>query len=138
MDIRKDAQISLEYMVLIGFITLTTIPLILIYYTFTQESGDEISAAQVNQIGKRIVEAAESVYYLGEPSQTTLRVNIPGQIKSAGLSDYEVVFNVTTNSGIAEIVQSSSVNITGTLPLNKGTYTLTIKAESNGVKVSYK
>lgn len=136
---KKEAQISVEYMFLIGFATVITIPLIIIYQSFTQDSNDEINSLQINQIGKKIVDAAESVYYLGEPSQTTLRVNIPNNIVLADLSaGYEVVFKIKTRSGQSDIVQSSSVNITGSLPVNKGTYTITVKAISDYVNVSYR
>jgi len=90
------------------------------------------------QIAKKIVDAAESVYYLGEPSQTSLRVNIPNNVVSANLSDYEVVFKIKTRAGLVDIVQSSDVNITGSLPTNMSTYLITIKAESNYVNVTYR
>lgn len=138
MNQRKNSQISVEYMMIIGFATLITIPLIIIYYSFTQESSEEISSAQIQQVAKNVVDAAESVYYLGEPSQTTLKVNIPGNIVLASLSDREVVFEMKTKAGKVDIVRSSSVNITGSLPINKGTYTITVKAKSNYVEVSYK
>ena len=136
---KKEAQVSIEYMMIIGFATIITIPLIIIYYTFIQESGDEINSVQILQISKKIVDAAESVYYLGEPSQTILKVNIPGNIASADLSSgYEVVFKIKTKSGESDIVWNSNVNITGSLPINKGTYTITVKAVSDHVEVSYK
>ena len=136
---KKEAQISVEYMFLIGFVTVITIPLIIIYYTFSQESSEEITSSQIMQVAKKVVDAAESVYYLGEPSQTTLKVNIPDNIVLANLSaGYEVVFKIKTRSGKSDIVQNSNVNITGSLPTNKGTYTITIKAVSDHVEVSYK
>lgn len=135
---KKEAQISVEYMVIIGFVTIITIPLIIIYYSFVQDSGDEIASTQISHVAKKIVDAAESVYYLGEPSQTTLRVNIPNNVILANLSDYEVVFKVKTRSGVVDIVQSSNVNITGSLPTNMSTYLITIKAESNYVNVTYR
>ena len=67
---KKEAQISIEYLMIMGFVTVITIPLIIIYFTFTQESGDEIKSTQILQISKKIIDAAESVYYLGEPSQS--------------------------------------------------------------------
>jgi len=134
---KKEAQVSVEYMMIIGFATVITIPLIIIYYTFTQESGDEIASTQIIQVAKKVVDAAESVYYLGEPSQTTLRVNIPNNVILANLSNYEVVFRLKTKSGEVDIVQSSTVNITGSLPTNKSTYLITVKAVSDYVKVSY-
>ena len=136
---KKEAQISMEYMLLIGFVTVMTIHLIIIYFTFTQQSGDEIRSTQVLEISKKIVDAAESVYYLGEPSQTTLRVNIPSNIVDINLSSgKEIIFKIKTGSGIVDIVQSTSVNITGSLPTNKSTYRITLKAKSNYVEVSYK
>ena len=142
---KKEAQVSIEYMMIIGFVTVITIPLVIIYHNFTQDSNYEISSTQINHVAKKIVDAAESVYYLGEPSQTTLKVNIPDNVVAVDLekgsletSYYEVIFNISTKSGIAEIVQNSPVNITGSLPVNKGTYTITIKAVSDHVEVSYR
>ena len=135
---KKEAQISIEYLMIIGFVTVITIPLIIIYFSFTQESGDEIKSTQILQIAKKIVDAAESVYYLGEPSQTTLRVNIPNNVIGINLSTgKEVVFRIKTKAGEVDIGQSSSVNISGSLPINKSTYKITVKAKSNYVEVSY-
>ncbi|MEK6876404.1 MAG: hypothetical protein AABX63_03265 [Nanoarchaeota archaeon] len=136
---KKEAQISVEYMVIIGFVTIITIPLIIIYYTFTQESNEEITSSQISQISKKIVDAAESVYFIGEPSQTTMRVNIPDNVLLANLSSgKEVVFRIRSGTGESDIVQTTSVNISGSLPINKGTYLVTIKAMPNYVNASYK
>ena|SRR3989338_7228906 len=136
---KKEAQISVEYMVIIGFVTIITIPLIIIYYTFTQESNDEITSSQISQISKKIVDVAESVYYIGEPSQTTLRINMPDNVILADLSSgKEVVFRIRSGAGEADIVQTTSVNISGSLPINKGTYLVTIKAMPDYVNASYK
>jgi len=136
---KKEGQISVEYMVIIGFVTIITIPLIIIYYTFIQESSEEIASTQIIQIAKKIVDASESVYYLGEPSQTTLRINMPDNVILVNFSSgKEVVFRIKSGSGEADIVQTTSVNITGNLSTNKGTYTLTVKAMSNYVNVTYR
>jgi len=135
---KKEGQISVEYMMLIGFVTIVSIPLLIIFFSFTQDSGDEIASVQVQQIAKKIIDAAESVYYLGEPSQTTLRVNIPDNVVLVNLSDYEVVFKIKTKSGEVDIVQNSDVNITGFLPTNQSTYLITVKAGPNYVNVSYR
>ena len=136
---RKKSQISVEYMVIIGFVTLITIPLILIYHSFVQDSSDEITATQVQQIAQKIADTAESVYYIGEPSQTTLNINMPDMVAAVNLSaGYEIVFKIRTGSGTADIVQGSSVNITGSLPVNKSSYAITLTAKSDYVEVSYK
>ena len=131
-------QISVEYLMVIGFVAVITIPLVIIYYTYTADSSDEIIASQIGQIARKIVDAAESVYFLGSPSQTTLKVYIPNQIAGASLDNKEVLFNISTRSGISEIVQVSSIDLTGSLPTSQGAYTITLKARENDVEVSYK
>ena len=138
MAYASSGQVSIEYMIIIGFVTVITIPLIIIYHSFIQESNDEITSTQVSQIAKKIVDAAESVYYMGEPSQTSLRVNIPGNVITANTSNYEVLFQIKTKSGVIDIIQSSSVNITGSLPTNRSTYMITVRAVSNYAYVSYR
>lgn len=134
----KSSQVSVEYMLIVGFAAIITIPLIIIYYSFTQSSSEEIVSAQFDSILRSVVDAAESVYYLGEPSQTTLKVNIPEDAVLSNLSNNEALFRIYTRVGEADIVQSSSVNITGSLPTNKGSYAITIRAISNYVSISYK
>ena len=138
MAYASSGQVSIEYMIIIGFVTVITIPLIIIYHSFIQESNDEITSTQVSQIAKKIVDAAESVYYMGEPSQTSLRVNIPDNVITANASNYEVLFQIKTKSGVVDIIQSSSVNITGSLPTNRSTYIITVRAISNYTHVTYR
>ena len=130
------SQISVEYMLIIGFATLITLPLLLIYYSYSSDTSDSVAASQALQIARKIVDASESVYYLGKPSQTTLKINFPEKIKGASLNNYEVVFNVSTANGIAEIVQGSSVNISGSLPTTSGIHIITVKAEDRYVKIT--
>ena len=130
------AQVSVEYMLIMGFATLMTIPLLLIYYTYTSDSSDTVATSQALQIARRIVDSSESVYYLGKPSQTTLKLNFPDKIKAAKMENYEVIFNLSTTHGIAEIVQVSAVNISGNLPTSRGIHIITIKAEDGYVQIT--
>lgn len=130
------SQISMEYMLIIGFATLMTIPLLIIYYTYYSDSSDSVAAGQALQIARKVVDASESVYYLGKPSQTILKLNFPDKIYSTNLSSREVVFKIKTQSGIADIVQVSSVNISGSLPTTQGMHTITVKAEEGYVQIT--
>ena len=133
----QKSQISVEYMLVVGFVTIITIPLLLIYMTFNQDSNAEIASSQLDQVIKKIADASESMYYLGEPSQTTLLLSIPANVVSANLSSSEIVYRLRTADGVSEIVANSRVNMTGTLPIGEGTYSLTIVAKTNHVEVSY-
>ena len=130
------SQVSVEYMVIMGFAALMTIPLLLIYYTYSADSKDLVATGQALQIARNIVDSSESVFYLGKPSQTTLKLYFPDGISSINLSSNEVIFKMKTKNGIADIVQISPVNITGNLPTSEGIHILTIKAENNYVQVT--
>jgi len=132
------SQVSIEYLIILGFVALMTAPLLIIYYKYTTESRTEIVTSQITQIATKIVDAAESVYFLGEPSQTTIKVSIPNQIAGASLDNREVIFNVSGKEGISEIVKVSSVDLTGELPTKQGIYSLILKARSTDVEIAYK
>lgn len=132
------SQVSVEYLLILGFVTLMVIPLIILYYTYTLNSSDEIATSQIGLIANKIVDAAESVYFLGEPSQTTIKVYMPNKVAGTSLDNKEILFNISTKSGISEIVQISSVNLIGNLPVREGIYFITLNATSTGVIISYK
>ena len=130
------SQVSVEYLFIMGFATLMTIPLIVIYYTYYSDSTDAVASSEAFQITRKIVDASESVYYLGKPSQTTLKLNFPNNIYSTNLSNKEVVFKIKTKEGITDIVQVSSVNMNGSLPTSQGIHVITVKAESGYVQIT--
>ena len=129
-------QVSVEYLLIMGFATLMTIPLLLIYYIYTSDSSDSVATSQALQIARKIVDSSESVYYLGKPSQTTLKVNFPDKIHSTNLSSREVVFKIKTTNGITDIVQISSVNMSGSLPKTQGIHVITVTAQDNYVQIT--
>ena len=130
------AQVSIEYLFIIGFVTLITIPLLVIYFSYSAQSKDIVATSQALQIARKIVDSAEPVYYLGKPSQTTLKLNFPDGIVSTNLSNREVVFKISTNSGVTDIVEVSSINISGNLPLTEGVHVVTVKAEDGYVQLT--
>ena len=142
MKEQKSSQVSVEYMLIMGFVVIMTVPLLVLYYTYTQGASDEIITSQVNQISRKIVDAAESVYFLGIPSQTTIKVYMPKQIAGASIDKRELVLNVSTKGGISEIVMVSSVNLTSDLnpplPIKQGLYSINLNATAEGVRISYK
>ncbi len=130
------SQVSTEYMLIMGFVTVITIPLIIIYYAYSSDTSEAVASSQMLQIARAVVDSAESVYYLGKPSQTTLKLNFPENIYSTNLSNKEVVFKMKTKNGVTDIVQISSVNMSGSLPATQGIHVLTIKAEDGYVQIT--
>ena len=130
------SQVSVEYMLIMGFATLMTIPLLVIYYTYSADTADSVALSQTLQIERKIIDASESVYYLGKPSQTTLKLNFPDRIYSTNISNMEINFKVKIQTGITEVVQVSSVNMSGSLPTSQGLHIVTVTAQDNYVQIT--
>ena len=96
------AQASMEYLLVAGLIILVILPSIYIFYSYSHRSNVEISQSQVNNVGRKIVDAAEEVYYLGGPSKTTLDLTMPEGVKKMEIwGKRELVFFMDDGSEFA-------------------------------------
>lgn len=132
---KRFGQISIEYTAVIGFALLMIIPLIVVFFLQSGDLTDKVNMNQANQIGIRLVDAAESVYYIGQPSKTVLKVYMPNHVQKINISNREIVFKIETINGIKEIVRTSSVNITGNLSKENGIQYITVEAKGGYVDI---
>jgi len=134
--LKNKAQVAMEYMILVGFLVVITIPLILVYNTQYKGTSQQIIANQAEQIGQKIVDTAESIYYLGQPSKTTIKIYMPQQIESITITDYEIMFQLMSSKGTEDVVKLSSVPLNGTLPTTSGMHYITIQSVGSYVNIS--
>ena len=130
------AQVSMEYMIIVGFVAAITVPLIIIFNTHSSEMNEQIIANQADTIASKIVDAAESVYYLGEYSKITFRVYMPKKISSAIIRDNEVVFHVEKIAGVDHVVKYCPVPINGSISIKTGIYDIVVESKGDYVWVS--
>ncbi|MEM2138899.1 MAG: hypothetical protein QXM96_01980, partial [Candidatus Woesearchaeota archaeon] len=90
----------MEFLVIFGFVFLMILPLILIYYDQLFFIKDEISENQIRNIMIKISDKAESIYFLGEPSQTIINVYFPENIESINFTKNAVIFNYRTSKNL--------------------------------------
>jgi uncharacterized protein (UPF0333 family) len=135
---KSKAQIAMEYLMVMGFVLAALSPLVVVYYIYTQKSTDELVASQLSKIAREAIDSAEEVYYLGSPSQVSMRVYIPDNLEGVQVSGRQLVLIMNTANGPAEIVETSAVNISGSFPLTEGVYVLTIKAINGYSNLSYR
>jgi len=126
----------MEYIIIVGFILVILIPLTLIFYEHTSSTNEQVITSQVNKIAKKVVDSAESVYYLGEPSKTRIKVYMPTNVEDVIINNYEIVFKVKTRGGITDISQLSSVNISGSIAITPGIHYINIESRGDYVWVS--
>ncbi|MDD5086341.1 MAG: hypothetical protein PHV16_01185 [Candidatus Nanoarchaeia archaeon] len=104
------AQASMEYLLVAGIVLLVILPSIYIFYNYSHRSNVEIGQSQVDNIGKKIVDAAEEVYYLGGQSKITLDLTMPEGVKNMEIwCNQKLVFLMEDGS---ELSFNSRVNIT--------------------------
>ncbi len=136
--VKSKAQIAMEYLMVMGFVIAALTPLVAVYYIYTQKSTEELVSSQLGKIAREVVDSAEEVYYLGKPSQVSMRVYVPDDLEGAEVNGGQIVLIMNTANGLAEIVETSAVNISGSFPLTEGVYTLTIRAVDGYSNLSYR
>jgi hypothetical protein len=129
-------QISIEYLIVVGFIAFIVLVVVgmALYYSSTIQ--DTINSNEVSDYGNKIVSAAESVYYSGQPSKLTLSTYLPQQVSAVTIINDTLVVGYTTRAGTARLGFTSNVPISGTLTARPGVHRISLVAQANGVLIS--
>lgn len=77
----KKAQISVEYVLVIGFIIVALTIAVSLAFFYSSSAKYQIRLNQIDKVGKKIAETADSVYYLGYPSKATIDLIMPEQVE---------------------------------------------------------
>lgn len=81
--IKCKSQISIEYLILTGFIFgVIAISAAIFLRTFASDSAyDIVSAQKINNLGNDLVNKAKQIYYLGLYSKQTIAYDIPANVE---------------------------------------------------------
>ena len=110
--IAAKAQSALEYLMVIALAMGIIVPITYMFFQYSSESNVQIIDVQVTQIGRNIIDTAESVYYSGEGSKIVLEINMPENVEDVSIMyNRELVFNIITELGETEIVFFSDIDI---------------------------
>jgi uncharacterized protein (UPF0333 family) len=132
----KRGQISLEYMAVVGITTIVAISLLVLSNYYSKQIGDTIDTTQLDGIAKDIVDTAQSVYYFGEPSKSTLKVYLPKGITSVTVGPDQINFRIRTDSGETDVFYPSDVTLQGGIPTAYGFHYITIEAREGYVWIN--
>lgn len=126
----------MEYLIIVGFVTVITIPLIYIFNTHSSEVNEQVIANQADFIAEKIVESSESVFYLGESSKVTFRVQMPQKVTSVLIENNEIVFFINRISGTDQVVKYCPVPINGSISFTPGIHKIVVESKGDYVLVS--
>jgi len=132
----KKSQSGVEYLIIIGFVTLAITTVLILAYFYVGISKDKINENQIEALANKIISSSESVFFAGQPSQTTITVFIPSNINSIEIQNTELIITATTSTGTSKRAFPSKVPLQGTIPITEGSKTLLIKALENNVEIS--
>jgi len=100
---RKKAQISFEYMILMGFLVFIVILILGIALLYASSIRDRIKLAQLNNFANKVVSTAETVFYAGEPSRATITGYLPDNVNGISIEEDTLIFTIQTSSGVSTI-----------------------------------
>lgn len=108
------AQISTEYLIILGVAIAAILPAGYFFYQYSTTSNDQTTRSQIETIGNEILVNAESVYGLAEGSLVSLDINYPDTITDIYIMDFnELIIQYELSSGLTESVFFSKVVLSG-------------------------
>lgn len=132
---KRRAQVSMEFMMITGFVLAILIPLSVVYYEHLNTMTTEVKGTQLSRLAEDITSKAEEVYYLGPPSKVTISAYIPSGVSEIKIYSSEVDFKLKTKSGITDIFSTSKVNLTGSINPSNGVHKIIIEAKDGYVLI---
>lgn len=130
------AQVSMEYILIISFSLLLAMPLAIIFLYNTSAFNTGVVNSQAGKVMQEIIGAAETVHYLGEPSQKVISVYFPKNVQRVIFSDKYIAM-VMNETGTAHYVyKHSNINFTGNVTTYPGLHLIKITAVNNTVSIT--
>ena len=117
----RKAQVSLEYLLIVGLAFAVLIPTSYFFYTYSQSSNEATIRSQINKVGNNFLTTAESSYGLAEGSILTAEATYPRNVKDIYiLNKNELIIKYDTGSGVSEAVFFSSIDLAGNYTYTPG------------------
>ena len=124
----------MEYIIILGFSMLLLFPLLYLFYSESSDFEFQVTGAQMDKIAQTIVDSADAVYYHGAPSQTTVTITLPEDIRNITIQGSSISFLMQGNPVSYEVVKWSAANLTGSITPRVGIHHVFIRA-SGGIVV---
>ena len=135
MFCKKKGQVSIEYMLIFGFVIFIVLIILGVAFLYSTSVKDRIRISQAEGYANKIISSSESVFYSGEPSKATVAVYLPESVENVEVLQNNVFIELRTSSGLNKIAFQSRVPISGTLSSNSGVKKVEITANGTSVTI---
>ncbi len=133
---REYGQVSVEYLVVFGFVTMVVIIILGIALNYSGSVKDNIKITQINSYANEIIAASESVFYAGEPSKATIDCYLPENVKEVQVAENSLFITVETHTGTDKMAYSSKVPISGILSGTGGVKKIEVVANETSITLT--
>lgn len=125
----KKGQSSIEYIIIVGIVLVALIPLFI--YSINKVNS-EIKINQADDAVTSVANAANIVYSLGSGTKKFIRVTIPSGVVSYLVNGTIVQLQMHVYGSTSDFYAKTIPQVSGSLPIAKGTYTLSLEALEDG------
>ncbi len=132
----KKGQISVEYMIVVGFIVFFVLLVLGAALLYSSQINDSIQSRQIEQFAVKLISSAESVKYAGEPSRSTISVYLPSNVREIQIIGKEMIVDFITSSGLNRVSYLSKVVMAGEISQVSGIKKIRIVALSDSVNIT--
>ncbi len=134
----KRAQSSIEFLILVSFFLLLTIPLISLVYLRTAGTAQDASLEQAQQTLRDLSSACDSAYIQGNGSVEKITVVFPQSVQELSANGQELWFRISVSGGQTDVTYlgMANVSIAGKIGSEAGPHTLTVRSLGKEVEIT--
>jgi len=133
---KKKGQAGIEYMIIVGFVTFAILSILTFALFYSDKIKDRVRLNQVENFATQLISSAESVFFSGEPSKTTINLYLPEGVDEISIIENSLVITTKTSSGKNIRAFKSNVPLQGNLSTGEGIKKIILEAEENYLLVS--
>src|SRR3989344_6288143 len=97
---RKRGQISLEYLITVGFIVFLIIGILGVSLFYSSLIKDNIRMNHLRNFANKVISSSESVFYAGEPSLVTITAYLPSGVQEIYIGGNQILVNISMAGGV--------------------------------------
>lgn len=126
---KKEGQVSVELVIILGFMIVAVMPFI--SYGLSKINS-EIKLQMAQTAADTVVNAADAIYSLGPGTKKYVYVNMPKGVTSTLIDGNHVVINMHVFGNPSNMTAFSKAQLRGSIPSSQGRYKLALQVLENG------
>jgi hypothetical protein len=129
----KKSQVSIEYVITVGFAVLITIPLLIFYLNTVNQTRDAIIESHSVSVINKICNEAEKLFSQGPGSKVSFDFTLPREINSIAFHGRNYIAYIRFSFGESFVNRVCAVELTEEKILSKGYNMVTLVNINNTI-----